>query len=179
MFRQDDWNCGAGIENWYQKKIWCQTVLEIRQSYPSYRMDALCRLFGKSRQAYYERSHYIAAKSMEEEVILSLVSAVRKDFPRMGSRKLLIYLAPKLEAMNIQIGRDSFIELLYRNFMLVRKTRNKRKTTFSNHWMHKYPNLIKNYMPESPNRLWVSDITYVETNRGETAYLSLINLSSV
>jgi hypothetical protein len=98
-------------------------------------MDALCRLFGKSRQACYERSHYIAAKSMEEDVVVSLVREVRKDFPRMGSRKLLIYLQPKFEAMNIQIGRDSFMELLYRNFIMVRRSKNKRKTTFSNHWM--------------------------------------------
>lgn len=137
-------------------------------------MAALCRLFGKSRQAYYERSRYVATRSMEEETVLSSVREVRKDFPRMGSRKLLIYLAPKLEAMNIQIGRDSFIELLYHNFMLVRRARNRRKTTFSNHWMHKYPNLIRNYTPEYPNRLWVSDITYVETALGETGYLSLI-----
>ncbi|KAA6330931.1 hypothetical protein EZS27_020411 [termite gut metagenome] len=75
--------------------------------------------------------------------------------------------------MNISIGRDAFIELLYRNFMLVRRIRNKRKTTFSNHWMHKYPNLIKNYHPMSSNQLWVSDITYIETCQG-FAYLCLI-----
>jgi transposase InsO family protein len=40
--------------------------------------------------------------------------------------------------------------------------------------MHKYPNLIRDYEPELPNRLWVSDITCVETTGGETAYLSLI-----
>jgi transposase InsO family protein len=137
-------------------------------------MDTLCRLFGKSRQAYYERSHYIAIKSMEEDVIVSLVREVRKDFPRMGSRKLLVYLQPKFEAMNIQIGRDGFIDLLYRNFMLVRRSRNKKKTTYSNHWMHKYPNLIRDYTPELPNRLWVSDITYLETGYGETVYLSLL-----
>ncbi|KAA6316914.1 hypothetical protein EZS27_032848 [termite gut metagenome] len=91
----------------------------------------------------------------------------------MGAKKLLIYLQAKFQAMNIHIGRDAFIELLYRNFMLVRRMRNKRKTTFSNHWMHKYPNLIKNYHPMSSNQLWVSDITYIETSQG-FAYLCLI-----
>jgi len=99
---------------------------------------------------------------------------VRKDFPRMGSRKLLIYLHPKLSAMNISIGRDTFFELLCRHSLLVRKVRNKRKTTYSNHWMHKYPNLIKGYVPESPNRLWVSDITYIEPINYGVMYLSLI-----
>jgi len=91
----------------------------------------------------------------------------------MGAKKLLIYLKPKLESMNISIGRDAFIELLYHSFMLVKRLRNKRKTTFSNHWMRKYPNLIRNFTPSFPNQLWVSDITYIETKRG-FVYLSLV-----
>jgi transposase InsO family protein len=145
----------------------------MRQEQKSYGTDVLCRLSGKSRQAYYERSRYVAATGIEEAAILSPVREVRKDFPRMGARKLLIYLKPKFEAMHLHIGRDAFIELLYRNFMLVRKVKNRRKTTFSNHWMHKYPNLTSGYTPAAPNRLWVSDITYIETGDG-VIYLSLI-----
>ena len=110
----------------------------MRQEHPSYGMESLCRLFGKSRQAYYERSQYIAVRAMEEDVVLMLVREARKDFPRMGARKLLVYLKPSFDTMGISIGRDAFIELLYRNYMLVRRVRNKRKTTFSGHWMHKY-----------------------------------------
>jgi transposase InsO family protein len=145
----------------------------MKQEHPSYRIDALCRLFGKSRQAYYERSNYSAVMSVEEDIILGMVREVRKDFPRMGGRKLLIYLKPQFEARHIHTGRDAFFELLYRNFLLVRKRRNRRKTTFSKHWMHKYPNLIRGYTPESPNRLWVSDITYIDME-DDTAYLSLV-----
>ena len=146
----------------------------MRQEQKSYGTAVLCRLFGKSRQAYYERSRYVSATGVEEDTILSPVREVRKDFPRMGgARKLLIYLKPKFEAMHLHIGRDAFIELLYRNFMLVRKVKNRRKTTFSNHWMHKYPNLTSGYTPAAPNRLWVSDITYIET-RGNSLNLSII-----
>jgi transposase InsO family protein len=92
----------------------------------------------------------------------------------MGSRKLLIYLKPRFSAMNISIGRDTFFDLLCRHSLLVRKSRNKRKTTYSNHWMHKYSNLIKGYIPELPNRLWVSDITYIEPVNYGVMYLSLV-----
>jgi transposase InsO family protein len=116
---------------------------------------------------------HVAAADVEEGEILSPVREARKDFPRMGARKLLIYLAPQFAAKRLHIGRDAFINLLYRNFMLVRKVRNRRKTTFSNHWMHKYPNLTKGYTPTAPNRLWVSDITYIETG-SDVCCLSLI-----
>jgi transposase InsO family protein len=75
--------------------------------------------------------------------------------------------------MLIHIGRDAFIELLYRNFMLVRRYRNRRKTTFSNHWMHKYSNLTVDYVPIARNRLWISDVTYIEAE-GCHGYLSFI-----
>jgi hypothetical protein len=81
----------------------------MKQEHPSYRTEALCRLFGRSRQAYYERSHYVATQIVEEAIILSLVREVRKDFPRMGARKLLFYLQPQLKAKHIRIGRDAFI----------------------------------------------------------------------
>ena len=145
----------------------------MRQEHPSYSIDALCRLFGKSRQAYYEHIGYVCVQSIESDVILSLVREVRKDFPRMGCKKLLIYLQPKFELMNIHIGRDAFYELLYQNYLFVRGIRNKRKTTYSSHWMHKYPNLTVGYTPEAPNRLWVSDITYIDIEGGN-GYLSLI-----
>jgi len=145
----------------------------MRREHPSYSIDALCRLFGKSRQAYYEHTNYVSVKRIEEDVILSLVCGVRKEFPRMGGRKLLIYLRPRFEAMGIQTGRDAFFELLYRNFLLERRTGNKRKATRSDHWMHKYPNLIEGYTPDAPNRLRVSDITYIERENRFT-YLSLI-----
>jgi transposase InsO family protein len=39
--------------------------------------------------------------------------------------------------------------------------------------MNKYPNLTAGYTPTAPNRLWVSDITYIETG-SKVGYLSLI-----
>jgi transposase InsO family protein len=146
----------------------------MKQEHTSYRTDALCRLFGKSCQAYYERSQYVAVKAVGDEVILQPVGEARKYFPRMGARKLMVYLKASFEAVGINIGRDALIGLLYRNFMPVRRVRNKRTTTYSNHRMHKYPNLITDFTPIQPNQLWVSDITCVEAGSSGMAYLSLI-----
>lgn len=141
--------------------------------YPYYKIDALCRLFGYTRQAYYERERYISRQCLVDDIVLSLVRGVRKDFPRMGCRKLLICLQSRFEQAGLEIGRDAFIELLGRNNMLVKRRRSHRRTTFSGHWMRKYPNLIRGFTPTAPNQLWVSDITYIET-KGRFIYLSLI-----
>ncbi|MGL4293667.1 MAG: IS3 family transposase, partial [Bacteroidales bacterium] len=58
------------------------------------------------------------------------------------------------------------------NGLMIRKRRT-RKTTNSNHNYRKFENLIKDFIPTKPNMLWVSDITYVETENG-VVYLSLI-----
>lgn len=141
--------------------------------YPHYKMDALCRLFGYTRQAYYERERYISRRHLEEDMVLSLVREARKDFPRMGCRKLLVYLQDRLQQAGLEVGRDAFIDLLGHNQMLIRRRRAHRRTTFSSHWMRKYPNLIRNFTPTAPNQLWVSDITYIET-KGRFLYLSLV-----
>lgn len=74
----------------------------------------------------------------------------------------------------ISIGRDAFFEMLSVNGLLVRrKKRSKPQTTFSNHWLRKYKNLIIGFIPNAPNQLWVSDITYIHLDDG-FAYLSLI-----
>ena len=39
--------------------------------------------------------------------------------------------------------------------------------------MRKYPNIIKDLVPQRAHQLWVSDITYIETKQG-FGYLSLI-----
>lgn len=135
-------------------------------------MDALCDLFGKSRQAYYQHSKYIYKEEAKTEILLQLVEKERKLMPRIGGRKLLHLIQPRLSA-DLYLGRDSFFEFLRDQGLLIRKRRYRVRTTYSNHWMHKYPNLIKDFIPEKSHQLWVSDITYIETLEG-FGYLNLI-----
>ena len=46
-------------------------------------------------------------------------------------------------------------------------------TTNSNHMYKKYKNLVKDQVPNRPEQLWVSDITYVKTERGHN-YLAIV-----
>jgi len=92
--------------------------------------------------------------------------------PRIGGRKLLKLIGPGLPE-ELKMGRDLFFNFLREKGLLVRKRRNRVRTTYSNHWMHKYPNLIKNFVPTGPHQLWVSDITYIPTMEG-FVYLNII-----
>jgi transposase InsO family protein len=135
-------------------------------------VDGLCDLFGRSRQAYYQRNKYNYKEEVKEELLLQLVKNERILMPKIGGRKLLERLQPRLPT-ELSMGRDSFFIFLRRHGLLVGKRRRRVKTTFSNHWLHKYPNLIKEFVPIRANQLWVSDITYIQTAMG-FVYLNLI-----
>jgi putative transposase len=101
-----------------------------------------------------------------------MIKQIRTNQKRIGGRKLLNIINPQLPYNN-QLGRDAFFDILRRNGMLVRKRRTRPFTTNSYHWLHKYPNLIKDLVIQRPHHLWVSDITYIKTSEG-FVYLFLI-----
>ncbi|MHC1704059.1 MAG: IS3 family transposase [Tenuifilaceae bacterium] len=129
-------------------------------------------MFGKTRQAYYKNKKSAFKESVAEDLLITLVMKVRERQKRLGGRKLLGIISPLLPDGE-EIGRDAFFDLLRRNGMLVRKRRIRAFTTNSFHWLHKYPNLIKEFVPQRPHHLWVSDITYIKTAAG-FVYLYLI-----
>ena len=57
---------------------------------------------------------------------------------------------------------------------MVRKRKRKIQTTNSHHWLRKYPNLIREFIPTAINQLWVSDITYWKINKEKYVYISFI-----
>jgi putative transposase len=129
-------------------------------------------LFGKTRQAYYKQKKETYKESINEDLVLTLVRKIRETQKRTGGRKLLEMLRERLSNEQL-MGRDAFFNLLRSQGLQVRKRKFRAVTTNSFHWLHKYPNLIKGLSPERPNHVWVSDITYINTNKG-FLYLYLI-----
>ncbi len=133
-------------------------------------------MFGKSRQGYYKQSKKAEKITLNEQIVLEGVRAIRKKAKteRWGVRKLHYLLNEELQCVNIKIGRDKLFDLLRENNMLVRKRKRKFFTTNSHHWLRKYDNLIVNKSITTPNQLWVSDITYIKISDDKALYLYLI-----
>ena len=136
-------------------------------------MGRLCGLFGITRQAYYQYFWRESDYQIEEELLIQEVRTIRKRQPMIGTRKLYGILQSFMLQHQIKVGRDALFELLASNGLLVRRKKKRVQTTFSSHWLRKYPNLIKGIEPTKPNEIWVSDITYLETEIG-FVYISLI-----
>lgn len=110
-----------------------------------------------------------AQKILDRDFIITQVQLIRKAMPRLGCKKIHFLLKEK----GMDIGRDTLFDVLRENCMLVKRKKKYAVTTNSKHWMKKYPNLIRGFNFTHPNQLWVSDITYIPTDRG-FVYLSLI-----
>jgi putative transposase len=146
----------------------------VKQLHGDFSLQAICCVFGKSRQAYYKHLKETEQNFMEHTVVVKLVQEIRKDLPRTGVRKLYHLLEGPLAAHNIDLGRDKLFYILSLYGLLVRKRRRTRPfLTDSNHPFYKYPNLIRELEVICPNQLWVSDITFVRLASG-FCYLSLI-----
>jgi transposase InsO family protein len=134
----------------------------------------LCGWFGITRQAYYQNNWDGISTTLEEDLVIQKVKQIRQNHRRMGTRKLYEMLQPFMLEHQIKMGRDALFTMLCANQMLVRRRKRRIQTTNSFHWLRKYPNLIRNFVPTAPNQLWVSDITYWKINTGEHLYISFI-----
>ena len=130
-------------------------------------------LFGKTRHAFYDKSWHEQRQQKNHYQVLEMVSQIRTELPRIGTPKLYYMLKKPLQTHGIKMGRHALHHLLLKHGMTVRPSRRYIKTTNSNHWMKKYPNLIKDLVITESEQLWVCDITYIQIGQ-DFNFLSLI-----
>lgn len=145
----------------------------MKQDYSHISVAVLCRLFGKTRHAYYDHQWRQQDNIVKEDLILQSVQKIRQTLPRLGTRKLQLLLEPELQSHRIEVGRDYLFNLLAAHKLLIRQRKRKAFTTDSRHWMRKYSNLTSDLLITRPEQLWVSDITYIRLSN-QWGYLSLI-----
>ncbi len=135
-------------------------------------------LFGVTKQAYYKYdANVLMSKIAQETFALEYIHSIRKKDPGIGGLKLW-FMYQKAFGESQPMGRDRFENIIDKYGLKVRLRVRKPKTTDSSHGLPVYSNLIKDFIPTTPNQLWVSDITYITIWENEFKYnfnyLSLI-----
>lgn len=135
----------------------------------------MCSVFGKSKQAYYKQLKYVEQEHFNEYLIVGLIKKKRILWKRGSSRTLYQSLQLDFKEHKITIGRDKFFDILRENSLFIHRKKHRVITTDSYHHYHKYKDHIKGIIPEKPNEIWVSDITYIWLSKEERfCYLFLL-----
>ncbi|MGB4576859.1 MAG: IS3 family transposase [Paludibacter sp.] len=133
-------------------------------------MEALCRLFGKTKQAYYKyNEERMTIRMAQEAFAVDFIKEIREKDHGMGGMKLW-YMYKRKFAGNSPMGRDRFEDVVDKYGLKIRFKVRKPRTTDSTHGLPTYPNLIREFIPTAANQLWVSDITYIVIFEGDNHY---------
>ena len=112
-----------------------------------------------------------------EEFVLQYVRQVRTLAPGIGGRKLW-HMYCREFADNHPVGRDRFSDIIDRHGFKLRRRMRVPRTTDSRHRLPTYPNIVRDFIPSGPDRLIVSDITYIaiwpDEHSYRFCYLSLV-----
>ncbi len=142
-----------------------------------YRVKSLCGLLGISRQGFYKHQETDSEQDILVSSIVLYCRYLRQEdhLPQAGARELY-ELSRQYFSSKFTIGRDRFYEVLRANSFMLRRRRNRVRTTNSRHPYLIYPDLLNTFPKLTPDRngvLMVADITYVHCAQG-FAYLALL-----
>jgi transposase InsO family protein len=135
---------------------------EYRSSYPVWR---ICRLLEVSKSGYYAwRSRPKSWRRRDNERLLIEIRRVFLEHRgNYGSPRICV----TLQKEDIRCSENRVARLMRTNNLLAVQRRKFRVTTDSKHNYPVAPNLLnRNFFTNGPNKVWVSDISYVWTWEG-------------
>lgn len=152
----------------------------VRDQY-KYQIKKVCKVLDKSPQAYYKslKSDTPMRESELEFIVTSYIMEARKSNPGIGGVSLWKQYCREW-GTRYPVGRDKFVSYVRKHKLYVRIPRRYTapRTTDSTHNLPTYTNLVRELIPDRPNQVWSSDITYIPLERGDNSFefcfLSLI-----
>ena len=152
----------------------------VRDQY-KYQIKKVCKVLDKSPQAYYK---YLKSDTSlrESELEFIVISYINGSTEKQSRHRRRIALDAVLQGVGypLSLGRDKFVSYIRKHKLYVRIPRRYKapRTTDSTHDLPTYPNLVRKLIPDQPNQVWSSDITYIPLERGDNSvefcFLSLI-----
>lgn len=141
-----------------------------------YKVSAMSRCLGASRQGYYQWLE----KGIEGAADEVIVNEIREIMKESRDTYGILRVTEELRDRGFHVNHKRVERLMKQRNIRAKRTRKRKKTTDSN---HKFPasedRLQRRFDAVSePNRAWVSDITYIKTRAGWLYLCAWIDLFS-
>lgn len=125
-------------------------------------------MIGLARSTYYYRSK-AGETGISDEALLQLIRDIQCDIAGYGYRRV----THELRHRGYRINHKRVARLMRAHGLGIQPRRRFRKTTDSDHDSPVFPNRYQNRVPSEPDRVWVTDFTYIRIASG-FVYLAAI-----
>jgi putative transposase len=142
-----------------------------------YPVSLMCSVLEVSRSGYYAwLGRPASARVQSDRELITEIRGIHEGSnQRYGSPRI----HEELAANETHVGRKRIARLMREEGLSARAKRRFVKTTDSKHDLPIAPNLLKrNFFSSAPNKVWVGDITYLETHQGWLYLAVLVDLFS-
>jgi putative transposase len=142
-----------------------------------YPLAVLCAALDVSRSGYYAwkgRPASARAKA-DEQLGVEIVAIHHRSRRTYGSPRI----HADLRAKGRRVGKKRVARLMNEKGLAAQRKRRFRRTTDSNHDGPIAPNLLeRSFVQEAPNKVWVTDVTYIFTAEGWLYLAAMLDLFS-
>jgi putative transposase len=142
-----------------------------------YPVGVLCDVLEVSRSGYYawsKRPEPARAKS-DAQLKAQIAAVHEKSRSTYGSPRVHAALRGK----GVRVGKKRVERLMREDGIKARQKRRFRRTTDSNHTHPIAPNVLdRNFTVTAPNKVWVTDVTYIATDEGWMYLAAILDLFS-
>lgn len=148
----------------------------IKMHRSDHRVEKMCQVFRLSRSGYYSWLNRPESRTARENrAIIAKIRAVHADSKKSnyGSPRMTV----ELHAAGFRCSVPRVARLMRAEGIRAKRYRKFKVTTDSAHHKAISPDLVQQcFHTDAPNRIWVSDITYVKTREGWLYLTAIIDL---
>jgi putative transposase len=131
----------------------------------AYGVERMCRVLEASRSGFYDwRNRPCGKRSQEnEKLLMAIRESYHKSKGNYGSPRIMEDLREK----GIRCGENRIAKIMKVNGIVAKSKRKSKVTTNSKHNLPVTENLLQQqFVATGPNKVWCSDITYIQTLEG-------------
>jgi len=146
-----------------------RTIQQQRKAYP---VAMMCRLLAVSTSGYYAWTSRPESRRAREDRALAV--EIRAEFARSKGRYGSPRIVQALRRRGRRVGRRRTARIMRQEGLVARPRRRRPRPASSRASSRAAPNLLtRNFSVDAPNKVWMSDITYIATRSG-WVYLAVV-----